>query len=597
MGRNRGALLVGTILAVLEASCVPPEPPPPSCEARVSLDRISAGPARITPDANGIFDEALIQAMVRVQDLGLACAGLDGLMLQFIDVEVDLVDHGGQGSAIRRFRETIPLTGELCENDRCNVNISYSWDGRDDRGETLPDGERILPRVRVGLAVLSDPSGQPKLLSSDEKATSSIEVAMKHDTAEDAWLEVEAIEAGIGTRAEDPEALPNDWPYRYEGATASTLTALANALARARRLDLPAAFDERLQHVLANAEITVKPNATQLAAWEALFLKSYGSTEVEWGDRGAPEAVWLLDAGPAQGQAVQVARAYLSSKESGLRALFGMDADESFRFHQVIGADDDPVVAVRYRHDVRVPQTAVDAAAGGDPKEQTIPVAGDELLLWVRRFGAGKDLGRVLSLTARWTRGASRPTALLPSKAVEAIGVAASGLPGATVVKVEGPVLVSIGSSGRHVHTSVYVAGGGELLDVGVDAESGDVCYVRNGRRENRLTANFNPATQETVYGFADSVSGLPHARICPRGATRADQCVESDATGYYDPAVLGPGGTAATVHLHGRYFREYSVELDAPAYSLHPRYSATIDATLPSTELHLDHLHAGIAD
>lgn len=299
MGRNWRAFLLGAILAAFAGSCIPPEPPPPTCEAQVSVEQVLATPTRITPDGNGIFDDASIRALVRVRGLGPTCAGLDDLMLDFLDVEVDLVAGGGQGATVRQFREAVPLTAGLCENEECSAKVSYTWDGRDRRGRVLPDGERVVPVLHASLAVLAEPSGQPRALASSQQTASAITVSAKHDAAEDAWLEVQAIEASIGTRAEDPTALPSDWPYRYEDASAATLAALADASARARQLDLPAAFDQRLQHVLADSDVTVKPDASQIAAWQKVFLDSRGSTEVEWGDRGARQAVWLLDAGPA----------------------------------------------------------------------------------------------------------------------------------------------------------------------------------------------------------------------------------------------------------------------------------------------------------
>lgn len=592
---KRGFEIVTCLVAL--GGCVPPPPPPGACLARLSLDALTASRDSVTPDGNAVFDAVVFAGQIRVEDLGPECAGTDGKMLQTIQIRLDVVEAAPMGGAVlQEFHETVPLTPGECQLGACVVPFRFVWNPTPAQAGQLPSGLRVRPRCRAELNVLDGTGSELRRLTEAEAQGPSVQVSTAQTPEEQAYVKAREIEEKqIGRHQEhDSATLPDDWPFRYEAAPVAVMDTLADALAQARGLDLPAIFDAQLARVENDPSVRVKPSADQIGAWRSAFLASRGTLAVAWSDRGTPEMIWGLDPGPLSGTPKAAATEYLATTAWLLQPLFRMSSTDHLAFQAAFGWKLPGLQTVRFRRLVAL-------LGQTDPawNMQSVPVAGDQVLVAVRYTGVPGQQARVWTAAAQWTRDLAAPGPLLPRKDIEAAAVAASGLPGGVVVRVAGPVYVPTADAGHHLHATIFVRAGRSLREVGIDAETAAVCYVRDGMRRssNRLIANYNPATQDTIVANDSWISGLPFARICPEGASDESACVTTDVEGRYDASLLGPGAAHARVHLHNPWYREYSLELDAPSYTWHPRYEALVDATAPVVNLVLPDSTPGRAD
>jgi hypothetical protein len=61
------------------------------------LDPVTASRETVTPDGNAVFDAVVFSGQIRVEDLGPACAGTDGKMLQTVQVRLAIIQQEPQG--------------------------------------------------------------------------------------------------------------------------------------------------------------------------------------------------------------------------------------------------------------------------------------------------------------------------------------------------------------------------------------------------------------------------------------------------------------------------------------------------------------------
>lgn len=532
------------------------------CAPSVALEEVRVAPARITPDGNGVFDSAAVEASVVVEPAHATCVLADRVFAFDLAWTVALL--GPAGSAVRRFAGHRRLDFGSCEDGGLEVPIRVDWDGSDASGVPVPPGS-YRPMVEAGVRVTHLRSGARLPTDSVSVSGPPIVVSSTHDEGEAAWAEVVALEDAVGRKATHAAW---DTDVAYELSSPEQIAELAATLVAAEGRDPDAAFALEVARVSSDPELVVRPDAGQLAVWRDLFIGTSGVVEVVWSPAGTPSEVSGVDAGALSGTAAFVAERYLDSFRDELSALFRLGRLDRLVPGRVLESPDEPFAVVEYRH-----------AAGGQLDTSTFEVPGDFLLVRIRRSGLAQGSGRVVGLSARWNPIVRPPGPAMASEDLRAIAVEASGLADATVAELAEPWVAFPSPGEQRLLTEAYVTGGGgeQARVVRLDAETGEVGGVADGLTSSRVTVRVNPLRpHDDLYEHGYCEIGLPFADVVE---PTSGSSVTTSAGGCYEMT-----GWFARAGLWGPYFEELTLpHLDGTLndecrnYDFRSRVAATV--------------------
>lgn len=327
-----------------------------------------------------------------------------------------------------------------------------------------------------------------------------------------------------------------------------------------RQLD--AEFADLKRRLLADPEIVVPPSAEMLEAWRRAFAFSGGRLSIRWSPSGTPAHIRGMDAGPLLGEPEQIALAFLAKFGPDLRELLGLSPADSFDAPSVATMGDGSFATVTFGHRLASQPKPPESGAPSAQTPESFPVQGDWLALHIRLVGMPQGTGRVVLVTASWNRIINPPQVIIPAKNAGAAAVAAVGVPGGIVGRIE-PVAIVVPEAGvERAQYTVWVHADGGPMVVFVDAATGAVLEVRQGWQANRLVHRYHPYSLADELPESDYASflaahndpaqcaGLPLGTVCE--ASTGAHCTYTAPDGSFDPSATA---WPAAAQLSGRYY------------------------------------------
>lgn len=531
---------------------------------------LTVTPASITPDGNGVFDEAWIRATARVRrDTAMRVLVSRGFAFELRWTVEVLATGRGRPRVLRSWSGEAPVGPDGRPDDPVDVPIDAWWNGRHEDGAAAVAGEYAV-RVEARLAMRLPRAHAWAPFGPPAEALAAVRIAAAPDAAEAALLEAQRIREAIGRRPEGapiPDAAVDDGPYLYEVAEPPLLADLSRTLLAAGGTSVEERFEELRQDALASPDLLVQPDAEMIEAWRQAFVASGGRVAVEWSAAGTPALIVDLDAGLSAGTAQEIADAYLSVFGHALRSLFGMGAADELAFREATATGDGAFSAVAFDHLVqaRIPDDgpAIDRPNGTDGQAAALRVAGDQLVLHVRHVGLPAETGRVVQVSAHWNRVRAPVVVRIDSARAAEAAAQASGLAEPEIFEIEGPVVVFPDPLRQQVRYTVWLTSEDQVRYVNVDGVTGDVLQVGDGVRRSRIVHGFHPLSfpaggvsgppwhAEAGRDMPGHCAGLPFADV--RGAD--GRITRTNAAGVFDAAAVA---WPVTVGFDGPQFTEW---------------------------------------